>query len=81
MPTTLAPWRKPNYAESHLKTTFSGTRELTAETIHSDGMRWSRKNRLPRKTQKTMKVHFTVFSRNLRIFFTAAFCLILLGSP
>ena len=49
-----------------------GTREDTAETIQSAGMRCSRKKRLPTNTQKTMKVHFTVLYRNIAAFFTVA---------
>ena len=67
-----APLRNPTAAESHSNTRLSGMRELTADTIHVAGMRCSRKNRLPTKSKKTMKVHFTVFTRNFRIFFTAA---------
>ena len=62
---------------------FDGTCELTAETIQSAGIRCSRKNKLPRKTQKTMKVHFTVFIRNFAAFFTVAAGLVPVwfGSP
>jgi hypothetical protein len=51
---------------------FDGTCELTAEAIQSADIRCSRKNKLPRNTQKTMKIHFTVFTRNLTAFFKVA---------